>query len=221
MLKNPFPLPMTFSTRCEHISLSVKPAGETVVAPGKSAEFNVSYRPSHRPNRSTSHVDRRGKDGDRSKLSEYKALNDIEARTGVPKTYTSLVCTVLWALVFFDIGAQLVVNLVGFIYPAFCSLKALETPTIRDDEQWLTYWVVFGFSNVAEYFRETLMSVIPFYDVVKLAFLLWLYLPFTNGAEQVYKRAIKPAFQVLTTGRAKRTDNGPSVEPTKSAQMQD
>ncbi|KIH44001.1 TB2/DP1, HVA22 family [Ancylostoma duodenale] len=38
--------------------------------------------------------------------------------------------------------AQLVCNFMGFIYPAYVSVKAIETATKDDDTQWLTYWSV-------------------------------------------------------------------------------
>ena len=47
---------------------------------------------------------------------------------------------------------QLLANTVGFLYPAYCSIKALESSTKIDDTQWLTYWVVFGLFSVIEYF---------------------------------------------------------------------
>ena len=39
-----------------------------------------------------------------------------------------------------------------FAYPAYCSIKALETLNEQDDKKWLTYWVVFAFFSVLEFF---------------------------------------------------------------------
>ena len=39
-----------------------------------------------------------------------------------------------------------------FLYPAYWSIKALETSDLKDDRKWLTYWVVFAFFSVLEYF---------------------------------------------------------------------
>ena len=49
---------------------------------------------------------------------------------------------------------QLLANTVGFLYPAYCSIKALESSVKNDDTQWLTYWVVFAFFSVVEYFAD-------------------------------------------------------------------
>lgn len=39
--------------------------------------------------------------------------------------------------------AALVCNTMGFIYPAYCSVIAIESHHKEDDTQWLTYWYVF------------------------------------------------------------------------------
>ena len=49
---------------------------------------------------------------------------------------------------------QLLANIVGFVYPAYCSIKALESTVKNDDTQWLTYWVVFAAFSVVEYFAD-------------------------------------------------------------------
>jgi hypothetical protein len=72
-------------------------------------------------------------------------------------------------------------NLVGFVYPAYASFKAIESADKEDDKQWsaarvwraglarmltrlcgpprLTYWVVFSFLTVIEYFSSWILNV--------------------------------------------------------------
>jgi receptor expression-enhancing protein 5/6 len=44
--------------------------------------------------------------------------------------------TVLTILIFFNAWGELLVNILGFLYPAYASFKALETHGIEDDQQW-------------------------------------------------------------------------------------
>ena len=47
---------------------------------------------------------------------------------------------------------------VGFVYPAYASFKALESKTPESSAQWLTYWIIFGIFNVFEFFADAAIS---------------------------------------------------------------
>jgi receptor expression-enhancing protein 5/6 len=75
---------------------------------------------------------------------------------------------VYFFLIFLNYGGQILSNLVGFIFPgtfplqrrlivAYESIKAIESVGSADDTQWLTYWVVFSFFNVVEYWSRTIL----------------------------------------------------------------
>lgn len=92
-------------------------------------------------------------------------------------------------------AAQFVCNLIGFIYPAYKSLMALETSNKEDDSKWLTYWVVFAAFSVIEFFSDVLLSWFPLYWLAKVAFLIWCSADMPNGgAAVIYNRAIRPLF---------------------------
>ena len=82
------------------------------------------------------------------------------------------------ALIFFNIFAGFLTNLIGFAAPAYFSMKALESPQPQDDVQWLTYWVVFGFFNFVETMAlRVVLYYVPWYFAFKSIFILWLQLP--------------------------------------------
>ncbi|CAI5743082.1 unnamed protein product [Hyaloperonospora brassicae] len=133
------------------------------------------------------------KDKISAKLEQYEKLVDLEKQTGVDKFYIFCALTLVAGIVLFVAGGEeLVVGLVGFIYPAYMSFKAINTPGPVDDTQWLTYWVVYAFFNLTESITDLVLSWIPFYFFLKVAFLVWSYHPSTQGSNVIYNTLIKP-----------------------------
>ena len=76
-------------------------------------------------------------------LSKYPALNNFEKQTSVPKVYMILgLAGLYFFLIFFNIAGEFLVNIAGFVIPAYYSLNALFTASKVDDTQWLTVCVL-------------------------------------------------------------------------------
>ncbi len=123
-------------------------------------------------------------------------IQKISAATGVPQHKVlqyALVFLVLFVV--FGIGSSIITNLIGVAYPCFMSFYALESDGGDDDKQWLTYWVVFGLFAVADQFAGFILHFIPFYYVLKVATLIWLFHPSMKGAIFVYNNYIQPFWQ--------------------------
>merc|ERR1712000_160003 len=99
---------------------------------------------------------------------------------------------VMFFFVLIGIWDKLMVNILGFVFPAYISIKAIESKDKEDDTQWLTYWVVFGLFTVIEFFTPTLLWVFSWYFVVKFFFVLWLLSPVHNGASIFYAVVLRP-----------------------------
>ena len=131
---------------------------------------------------------------EQNKVTEY--LEKIEKATGVKRLYIALGLGVFWALyMILGHGAELICNTIGFGYPAYASMIALETQRKEDDTKWLTYWVTFAAFSLVEFFSEIILDFIPFYWLVKCIFLIWCFAPIpNNGSQFLYNRVIRPVF---------------------------
>ena len=85
---------------------------------------------------------------------------------------------------------------VGVIYPTFKSFEAIESPGAKDDQQWLTYWVVYSFINIVEKLLWVVLMWVPLYGLLKTALLAWLAVPQFYGAKVLYTIFIKDALRM-------------------------
>jgi len=84
--------------------------------------------------------------------------------------------------------------LVALAYPLYASVKAIETKSPVDDQQWLTYWVLYSLITLFELTFASIIQWLPFWPSLKLIFICWLVLPYFNGAAYVYQNYVRPAF---------------------------
>ncbi|XP_071310923.1 receptor expression-enhancing protein 4 isoform X2 [Agelaius tricolor] len=82
--------------------------------------------------------------------------------------------------------------LFGMLYPAYASYKAVKTKNIREYVRWMMYWIIFALFMTTETFTDLLISWLPFYYEVKMAFVIWLLSPYTRGASLLYRRFVHP-----------------------------
>jgi len=138
-------------------------------------------------------------DAIRKEIMKHPATKKIglllEDKTKVNSEYFVLgLAGLIAACLFINIGARFISHLVGFVYPFYATVAAIESKTKNDDTQWLVYWTVFGLFCVVENFVEWILYWIPFYYPLKVSFLLWCFVPKFHGAQIVYNNIIKPQF---------------------------
>ncbi|CAN6605542.1 protein Yop1p [Trichomonascus vanleenenianus] len=134
-------------------------------------------------------------------LERYPTIKNLERQTGIPKSYSLIgFLGVYFLLIFLNVGGigQLLANIATLVVPGYYSLIALETRGTADDTHYLTYWVVYAFFSVIEFWSKTILYWIPFYWLFKTVFFLYIGLPQFNGGRQVYTSVVRPfAVKVL------------------------
>eukprot|EP01018_Ginkgo_biloba_P023645 Gb_16303 [translate_table: standard] len=80
---------------------------------------------------------------------------------------------------------------VMLLYPLYASIRAIESPSQLDDEQWLTYWVLYSLITIFELSFYKVLAWLPFWPYVKLIASIWLVLPMFNGAAYIYENFIR------------------------------
>ncbi|XP_072974467.1 HVA22-like protein a isoform X2 [Typha angustifolia] len=84
--------------------------------------------------------------------------------------------------------------LVTLAYPLYASVKAIETKSPVDDQQWLTYWVLYSLITLFELTFAKVIEWLPFWSFTKLIFNCWLVLPYFSGAAYVYQKYVRPLY---------------------------
>ncbi|CAH9092556.1 unnamed protein product [Cuscuta europaea] len=89
----------------------------------------------------------------------------------------------------FDVLAGPVVSLV---YPLYASIRAIETKNPVDDQQWLTYWVLYSMITIFELTFAKVLEWFAIWPYVKLIATCWLVVPYFSGAAYVYEHYVRP-----------------------------
>ena len=134
-----------------------------------------------------------------SPLPRLSFLSSVERATGIPRLYCAAALLVLaTGVVFQGWGLRLLTSVVAFFYPLYCSLRCLCLPhsyaadPSRGPRLWLVYWLVFGLLSFSERLSDSLLSFLPLYYPLKLAFLLWCFLPQSEGCAVLYDCVLHP-----------------------------
>ena len=124
--------------------------------------------------------------------AQMKLISD---KSGIPAPICLIGLGASVFFVFIGFFSGLITNIVGIVYPAISSIRAIETSGGEDDKQWLTYWAVFGAFHIFDMFSNFILSFIPFYFLFKVIFLIWLMMPNTQGAVFIYNKFLHVFFK--------------------------
>ncbi|KAA8898960.1 TB2/DP1, HVA22 family-domain-containing protein [Sphaerosporella brunnea] len=92
----------------------------------------------------------------------------------------------------FDLLSKLICSIATFAFPIFASYKALKANDPAQLTPWLMYWIVLACVLCVESWVGWAVSWLPFYHDIRAGFMLWLVLPQTQGATQLYLEHVHP-----------------------------
>jgi receptor expression-enhancing protein 5/6 len=128
-------------------------------------------------------------------LDDIPFMRMLGEKTGLKPSYIAgggLLIVFLFVIIGFM--GQLLTDCVGVLYPAYKSLKSLETRGDDDDRQWLTYWAVYSLFIIFDTYSGFILSYVPHYFLFKLIFVIWLMAPTTRGACLLHKKVLRDFF---------------------------
>merc|ERR1711935_706213 len=128
-------------------------------------------------------------------LTQYEKFKELEEKTGYSKVYFFVVSFSLAAVLIYAAGGmKLASDLVGFLYPAYMSFKALEGGKSIDGDatQWMVYWIIFCFMSLLESTFPFLTRIVGFFYFTKIGIIIYLYHPKTSGAQVIYTSVVRP-----------------------------
>ncbi|WVZ10369.1 hypothetical protein V8G54_014899 [Vigna mungo] len=76
----------------------------------------------------------------------------------------------------------------------YASIKAIESRSSIDDQQWLTYWVLYSLITLFELTFSKVLEVLAIWPYAKLILSCWLVLPQFSGAAHVYRHYVRPFY---------------------------
>ena len=126
-------------------------------------------------------------------------MKSIKDKTGIDGIFVIIFLSLCVFLVYMEIFESLITSLVGTLYPGFSTIKAIQKN--KDKKEWLTYWVIFGSFLIFDMFSTIIIKVVPYYFVLKIIFLIWMFIPGSNGCQIVYdfliSKVMKPIEQII------------------------
>ncbi|KAG9294301.1 hypothetical protein G9A89_021660 [Geosiphon pyriformis] len=121
---------------------------------------------------------------------------------GIPPLYISiLLAIVLLATLrqMYRKSIYLLCNSIGVLYPAYRSIKVLDESAekehkiaMAEQKQWLTYWTIYGWLQIADYWSNWFLKFFPGYNFCKLVFLYWAQNDRSKGATIIFEHFVQP-----------------------------
>ncbi|KAL3113875.1 hypothetical protein niasHT_017471 [Heterodera trifolii] len=124
---------------------------------------------------------------------KYPFIKKLEKQAGMDreKLFYSALAVLSFYLVIGP-GNTFLSALIVKAWPVYQTILAVHTQNKKDDTQWLAFWCAFAAFSVLDHFFAPLELLFGLYLLFKTAALLYLGLPQTYGAHNLYVKHVHP-----------------------------
>ncbi|KAL3084148.1 hypothetical protein niasHT_018687 [Heterodera trifolii] len=124
---------------------------------------------------------------------KYPFIKKLEKQAGMDreKLFYSALAVLSFYLVIGP-GNTFLSTLIVKAWPVYQTILAVHTQNKKDDTQWLAFWCAFAAFSVLDHFFAPLELLFGLYLLFKTAALLYLGLPQTYGAHNLYVKHVHP-----------------------------
>lgn len=116
-----------------------------------------------------------------------RSLSDLETVTRVQREFMLYILLVLMTLSFLiGVFGRHMSNLLCVPYPTVVSLICVDSNVKQRYVKWITYWIIFGFVNLADMVCPVMSKLLPQFHLWRTLFLAWCFCPYEwNGCRVV------------------------------------
>lgn len=114
-------------------------------------------------------------------LSKQPIVLKLERQSGIKKTqmiYSLISLSIFFLL--YRFATNFVMTMALLAYPMLLSLEAVESHDKTKDAHILSYWSVIALVKMIESVFPFIVRIVPFYNLLKLIFAVYMYLPQTK-----------------------------------------
>ena len=121
--------------------------------------------------------------------------NNLKQNNIDSKNINYVLITIIFFIVYyvlFDKALDFITRLISLIYPSYKSYQSIEKDSSNNN--WMSYWIVYSTITTFEIIGWMIINYIPFYQIIKLSFIIWLVFPDANNSSIFYQKFIEPFF---------------------------
>lgn len=125
-------------------------------------------------------------------LAEFEPIKQLADKCSLQPWAVAGTGAFWFAFMLLGFTGEFICKVLGCLYPAYASFRVLEDDDSAQVSQWLMYWVVFASVMLTDSLFSAMWSLVPFYYILRLVLIIWLFSPATFGAANAYRWLIGP-----------------------------